>query len=120
MDSLLRPCPFCGGEAKFQTIGDELRILGVVKCAECGARMEFRGDKDAVSCEAVSAWNRRVGIAPITHEHWIKVQFADSKTLIGEGKLCLSDGFLCGHCGHDVYEKSPYCPHCGAKMDADA
>ena len=59
-------------------------------------------------------------VAPVVHEHWIKVQFADSKALINDGNLCLTDGFLCGHCGHSVYEKTPYCPNCGAKMDVEA
>ncbi len=58
-------------------------------------------------------------VAPVVHEHWIKVQFADSKALINDGNLCLTDGFLCGSCGHSVYEKSPYCPRCGAKMDVE-
>lgn len=57
-------------------------------------------------------------VAPVIHEHWIKVQFADSKALINDGNLCLTDGFICGHCGKDVYEKSLYCPRCGARMDA--
>lgn len=58
-------------------------------------------------------------VAPVRHEHWIKVQFADSKELINNGNLCLTNGFLCGSCGHSVYEKSPYCPRCGAKMDVE-
>ena len=58
-------------------------------------------------------------VAPVVHEHWIKVQFADSKALINNGNLCLTGGFLCGSCGHSVYEKSPYCPNCGAKMDVE-
>lgn len=58
-------------------------------------------------------------VAPVIHEHWIKVKFADSRALINEGKLCLIDGFWCGSCGCEVYEKTPYCPQCGAKMDVE-
>lgn len=58
-------------------------------------------------------------VAPVVHEHWIKCQFADSAMLLNKDKLCLTDGFICGNCGHDAYEKTAYCPHCGAKMDVE-
>lgn len=58
-------------------------------------------------------------VAPVRHEHWIPVKFADSQWLINDGVLCLTDGFLCGSCGYEAIEKFPYCPRCGARMDTD-
>ena len=55
--SELKPCPFCGGEAK---IG-RFMALHTVGCKECLAMMvsEFL-DKTWSKEKAVEAWNRRV------------------------------------------------------------
>ena len=66
----LKPCPFCGGEAK---IGHSTETTGItypvtydysyVECIECGSKTH----KVIVSAEhcsndlAVEAWNRRTG-----------------------------------------------------------
>lgn len=57
--SALRPCPFCDGEARRITIGDdEPSNTGgdVIVCTECGAssHVEFGRKENLVSC-----WNRR-------------------------------------------------------------
>lgn len=44
----IKPCPFCGGEAKFQS--------GVICCSECGVKMRYIQSREL----AINAWNRRV------------------------------------------------------------
>lgn len=56
----LKPCPFCGGEAKV-TVGN---FWAWVKCTECQtATKPFEienGNKEKAMQEAVELWNRRV------------------------------------------------------------
>lgn len=52
---VLKPCPFCGGEAEE---GTEWGLF-VVRCKKCLAKCEG-GDFDLME-EVVSAWNRRAG-----------------------------------------------------------
>jgi Lar family restriction alleviation protein len=47
-DKELKPCPFCGGEAKFQS--------GVICCSDCGVKMRYISSRKL----AIAAWNRRV------------------------------------------------------------
>ncbi|QJD58157.1 restriction alleviation protein, Lar family [Pseudomonas sp. gcc21] len=53
----LKPCPFCGGEAKRITLDDEANFDGdAIVCTSCDAcsRVVF-GEKEGL----VDAWNRR-------------------------------------------------------------
>lgn len=56
--SELKPCPFCGGEAKFKSFKSR-GIFGTVayyvECSVCKIRTELRLDMT----EPVEAWNRR-------------------------------------------------------------
>lgn len=63
----LKPCPFCGGEAKLQTsmsISLQRISIAYVMCEECKAatdavfEYEFESD-DAFIYEAIKRWNRR-------------------------------------------------------------
>src|SRR5687768_14980281 len=49
---ILKPCPFCGGEAHYQ----DGYPYNIVKCISCGARSFTRED-------AIAAWNKRTAIA---------------------------------------------------------
>ena len=57
MSIALKPCPFCGGEADYRTMG-----VGVyIKCVKCGCNTQTFHYKERQ--EAIKAWNRRP-------EHW--------------------------------------------------
>ncbi len=63
----LKPCPFCGGEAKIKTTVDTNRlpiyITAYIRCEECGA---YTKDVDDINRDGmniftvIEAWNRRV------------------------------------------------------------
>lgn len=55
----LKPCPFCGGEAKVYDKGYGYDHKGFVVCT-CGAQMvcQYDGDSNPIE-KAVENWNRR-------------------------------------------------------------
>jgi Lar family restriction alleviation protein len=67
----LRPCPFCGGEAKLTTQRENAGMGWVVteffvECKDCGARSkiveeDYNGDKEYKELKslAIEVWNRR-------------------------------------------------------------
>lgn len=65
MSKKLKPCPFCGGEAKlvleFQYLGImHVKELFYARCSECGTRVSGSTFWDSEE-EAIAAWNRRAG-----------------------------------------------------------
>lgn len=48
----LKPCPFCGGEAKFT---EPYKNIYVVSCPNCGVGSAIFSNPG----EAIEAWNRR-------------------------------------------------------------
>ena len=109
MESNLKPCPFCGGEAHLAELtGSNLPrplYYGFCTNGHCQTRMVERRSKQ----KAIEAWNRRP--SEVVHGRWVE---ADD-----------GDGAVCSVCGEDfcnVYlevERFNYCPNCGAKMDGD-
>lgn len=56
MASVLKPCPFCGGEAILVKILDEYSVI--IECDKCGANQGvFSGDLRLDS--AIASWNSR-------------------------------------------------------------
>ena len=53
MTEELKPCPFCGGEAKLTDLTQAPESW--VECTECGARTRFFSNSE----EAADAWNAR-------------------------------------------------------------
>lgn len=53
----LKPCPFCGGEAAFERLGDR-RQSTIVACQWCGARLE-----SGETFDHGAAWNSRVDLS---------------------------------------------------------
>jgi Lar family restriction alleviation protein len=57
----LKPCPFCGGEAKVSGYYDRDIFWNRVKCKKCKAKIKYinHGGKTSPNL-AVAAWNQRV------------------------------------------------------------
>lgn len=53
-DRGLKPCPFCGGEADIERMGDRLHSM-IYACQECGASLETGETWLGAECR----WNRR-------------------------------------------------------------
>lgn len=53
--SELKPCPFCGGEAGYESTQHKYGVVHSIYCEECGVETA-RLSRD----EAIEAWNRRV------------------------------------------------------------
>lgn len=102
----LKPCPFCGGEARFA--GGE--VFDWVSCTSC--RAESRCECSKV--EAAEAWNRRADVAPVVHGRWGDP--GDVCTVCGCSYMDYADADSSWAMGHPVPD---YCPSCGARMDGE-
>ena len=54
-DEELKPCPFCGGEAKLENMGFPHHVY----CTNCGARVTGRGFGEDGEADAIRKWNQR-------------------------------------------------------------
>ena len=57
----LKPCPFCGGEAKISHMGPYVGKTSKVECKTCGecSKIFFISMEYAANVMAAEAWNRR-------------------------------------------------------------
>lgn len=102
MASDLKPCPFCGGEARFETYGG---TACAVVCQTCGCGTPTMRLDDGMI--AADLWNRRA-------ERTCRDLTPDS------------DKLTCSECGAEsvgqVHQKPfinvfSYCPNCGARVE---
>ena len=102
---VLKPCPFCGGEATVERIGKSGYFYVACNMAFCCDFGKF--DTEA---EAIAAWNTRTELGSGTCEN-IAPDYLD---------------FLCSKCGFVHYHSDEndtgdgndwnYCPNCGRKV----
>jgi len=106
-DKLLLPCPFCGGEADIEEIsGNPFTnepYTWAVGCKDCNIGW-YKETKE----DAIAAWNRRADVAPVVRGEWeVAIGYDPNKKV------------QCQNCYKMAYEPTPYCPNCGAKMEAN-
>ena len=121
METEIRACPFCGGEAHAALAAYAGGATAHVVCDACGAKVYGYGRGERGLRDAVERWNRR---AERTCE-----QRRTRRTCRDVGGL---DQFVCSECGaslymlgmyddptywvDDVAAALEYCPNCGAKV----
>lgn len=94
MSEELKPCPFCGGEALFETYGG---TACAVVCQTCGCGTPTMRLDDGMI--AADLWNRR-------DERTCR-QIVDGETA------------SCSECGERMTSFSLHCPSCGARVVVD-
>lgn len=108
MSEELKPCPFCGGEALFETYGGTACAV-VCQTCHCGTATARLYD----GMEAVKAWNRRA-------ERTCRMEYNERWS---HDEYYPTECYNCSECGHMTYDGVPtFCPNCGAKVvsgDAD-
>lgn len=82
----LKPCPFCGGEAKLER--GTTQLDNFVYCSDCGSGTRFFNTKQS----AIETWNRREPIDQIVElleENWETVRggYAIYRSRYYEGKM---------------------------------
>lgn len=134
----LKPCPFCGGEAKLiggrvytiPEIDDNGAYVGAdievepswVECQSCHVQGRDFCESDKDPENAVAAWNKRV--ADEEEYRAIEKQTAKMPNLEGDGYddsgNIIYDTWICPGCEkrYEVdYDDFDYCPKCGQRID---
>lgn len=59
----LKPCPFCGGRARFWIVSHGRDVYGVVGCraVRCHAQPYIKGKSSVQTKTLARRWNRRTG-----------------------------------------------------------
>ena len=121
MSDELKPCPFCGGEAK--AFYCEESGTFDVQCQQCGA-IPFIGSRTSerkTMADVIAAWNARAAVtdgqfAMAVHngEAWQRVRTC----LKVPGKMHYGERRPKGsECGYGLGDSRwAYCPSCGAKV----
>ena len=106
MAETLKPCPFCGGEAKEFTGEDAAPHRWTVECDSCGAHVG-----SDTRHKAHAKWNRRAertAAVEVSHgSHGPEPRFqGDAWTM----------HHVCSACGGAVDKGDGYCRNCGARL----
>ena len=100
--SELLSCPFCGGEARFETYGG---TACAVVCQTCGCGTPTMRLDDGMI--AADLWNRRV-------ERTCRMEYNEQWS---HDEYYPTECYNCSECGHMTYDGVPtFCPNCGAKV----
>lgn len=100
----LKPCPFCGGEAKMHAAfahGAASRVGAYVECGSCGAWSKTHWG-DGAQEKTAEAWNRRA--ERTCREEWVP------------GSVGGTSVPVCSNCGRGWEAAEVYCPKCGARV----
>lgn len=113
MSEELKPCPFCGGEAKEFTGEDAAPHRWTVECDSCGAHVG-----SDTRHKARAKWNRRAGTT-CEQRRTRRVCYVESSHVEWErGEYSYLEVEL--SCGHaftwDDVTPPDYCPYCGARI----
>ena len=126
MSEKLLPCPFCGGEAEVIFDGDGEMSAVAVKCKDCGiTTIHYLDD----TRKAIEAWNRRVEPKEpkepkerAENAQWTECEVFDN----ADYEIPQWQSARCSNCGkyHTTpyqyyFDKFPYCPFCGEKMESN-
>ena len=79
----LKPCPFCGGEAKVKAYSNGYNIWYRVRCVDCGVEQDGIRNGYYGEEEAIEAWNRRTETheeRTETHEKRTEMNIYDKET----------------------------------------
>ena len=100
----LKPCPFCGGEARvMKQFESGVEVGSKIVCFDCLANF-YQGE--AWDAEGnIDAWNQRAERVG----EWELVDYHFGR---GGGVI-----YKCANCGRVANDKSNYCPNCGARME---
>ena len=128
MGDELKPCPFCGGEAR--AFRCEESGTFDVQCQQCGA-IPFIGSRTSerkTMADVIAAWNAR---AAVTDEQFVTaVHDGEAWKRVRECRMshARGGGWYCSECGvwvapgpmaNATEHLAPrYCPNCGAKVVA--
>ena len=98
----LRPCPFCGGEARFETYGG---TACAVVCQTCGCGTPTMRLDDGMI--AADLWNHRA-------ERTCRMEYNER---LPYDEHYPTECYNCSECGHITYDGVPtFCPNCCAKV----
>ena len=98
-DKELKPCPFCGGEAKLTynyTVASHVGCKRGVHCGKCGCNLFVFGT-EAV---AITAWNTRPS-------PWIEIKSEDD--LPKDGTICFFINGMCRYSGTYRSNNKSFC-----------
>ena len=110
MSEGLKPCPFCGGEARQHAAfarGASDMVGVYVECDGCGACSKTAWGEGAQERSA-AAWNRRA-----ERTCRIEVDVEEVETDLGMMEV---REYWCSECYGRMADDDDYCPSCGARV----